>query len=416
MKHIVVVGGGVVGLAVAYYARQQGYRVTVIDQDGPTRTTTSFGNAGMIVPSHFIPLAAPGMIEMGLRWMWNPESPFYLRPSLNPALLRWAYLFWRASSPSRASAASPLLLELSLASRQLYQQLSADLDQSFGLTAGGLLMLCKTSQGLHEETQVARAAHALGIDAQVLGAAETSQLEPQIQMEVAGSVYFPTDQYLDPGRLMQALQARLASLGVSFLWHSPVVGWRSRNQHLEALQLANQEIAADEFVICGGAWSPALVRPLGLQLPMQAGKGYSLTLSQPRQKPQLAAILTEARVAVTPMGSALRFGGTMEIGGVRPGISPSRIRGIVKAIPRYYPAFQPGDFVSVPAWSGLRPVSPDGLPYLGRTRRFDNLILATGHAMLGISLAPITGQLVAQLLAGQVLPASLQPLHPDRYA
>lgn len=404
------------GLAVAYYAHQLGHRVTVVDQDGPGRSTTSFGNAGMIVPSHFIPLAAPGMIELGLRWMWNPESPFYLRPSLDPALLRWAYLFWRASSPQRARAASPLLLELSLASRQLYQQLSLELEHSFGLTAGGLLMLCQTPRGLHEETLVAQAAQALGMEAQVLGASEAQQLEPTIEMKVAGAVYFPGDQYLDPGRLMQVLQTRLSSQGVRFLWHSPVAGWRTRKQHLEALQLANQEVEADEFVVCGGAWSPALVRPLGLQLPMQAGKGYSLTLNQPRQKPHLAAILTEARVAVTPMGSGLRFGGTMEIGRAGPGISPNRIRGIVRAIPRYYPAFQPGDFLSVPAWSGLRPVSPDGLPYLGRTRRFDNLVLATGHAMLGVSLAPVTGQLVAQLLSGETLPASLQPLNPDRYA
>ena len=175
------------------------------------------------------------------------------------------------------------------------------------------------------------------------------------------------------------------------------------------------ELAADEFVLCGGSWSPQTVRSLGLSLPLQAGKGYSLTVPKPRQLPQICAIFTEARIAVTPMDGSLRFGGTMEIAGLNEEVNPVRVRGIIKAVPAYYPEFRFSDFDGIPPWRGLRPCSPDGLPYLGRTRRFANLILATGHAMMGLSLGPITGKLVAQLIVGEKPSVGLDLLDPDRY-
>jgi D-amino-acid dehydrogenase len=176
------------------------------------------------------------------------------------------------------------------------------------------------------------------------------------------------------------------------------------------------EFSADEYVIAGGSWSPLMSRALGLRLPMQAGKGYSLTLPKPRQLPGVCSILAEARIAVTPMGGGLRFGGTMEIAGLDEAINPVRVLGIIKAVPRYLPEFTPDDFAGIPPWSGLRPCSPDGLPYLGRTGKFANLTIATGHAMMGLSLGPITGRLVAEVLSGEQPSHDLKLLSPDRYA
>ena len=176
------------------------------------------------------------------------------------------------------------------------------------------------------------------------------------------------------------------------------------------------EFAADEFILCGGSWSPVLARELGLKIPIQAGKGYSLTLTQPRELPQLCSIFTEARVAVTPMGASLRFGGTMEIAGLNEDINPVRVQGIIKSVPKYFPKFTPEDFDGIQPWRGLRPCSPDGLPYLGRTAKFSNLILATGHAMMGMSLSPITGQLVSEIVSGEKPSFDLNLLSPDRFA
>lgn len=412
---LLVIGGGIAGLCTAHYAQKAGLEVTVLEPEGPGRNSTSFGNAGMVVPSHFVPLAAPGMIEMGLRWMWNPESPFYVKPRLSLDLLRWGYWFWRASSAARVQQVSPLLRDLNLASRNAYAQLATELPQAFGFEQRGLLMLCHSAHGLAEESHAAQKARELGLEAHVLSANEVQKLEPGIQMQVAGGVYYPGDAHLNPKAFMQSLEHSLRQRGVRFV-NSTLVGWQQQSDRLVAAKLAEGELQADQFVLCAGAWSQNLAAMLGLRLPLQAGKGYSFVLEQPTQKPSIPAILTEARVAVTPLAQGLRFGGTMEIAGLKPGINPRRINGIRKAIPRYYPAFQSDALQGRELWYGLRPCSPDGLPYIGRTARFANLSIASGHAMMGLSLGPITGQLISQVLLGQTPSLPLGPLSPDRYA
>jgi D-amino-acid dehydrogenase len=235
-------------------------------------------------------------------------------------------------------------------------------------------------------------------------------------MDVAGAVHFPQDGNLIPERLIAGLQSRLAAYDVSFAWRTEVLGWRVEGDRIAAVKLGTgEEIRADAFVLAAGSWSSELARGLGLKIPLQAGKGYSLTLAHPRQSPGMCALLAEARVAVSPMGGALRFGGTMELGGLDQSVNAIRVRGIVDAVPRYYPDFTAADFEGVRPWRGLRPCSPDGLPYIGRTARFANLAIATGHAMLGITLGPITGKLVAQVLSGEQPELDLGLLAPDRY-
>ncbi len=175
------------------------------------------------------------------------------------------------------------------------------------------------------------------------------------------------------------------------------------------------EIEGDEFVLASGAWSTELARSLHLRLPMQAGKGYSVTLTNPKQLPQICSIFTEARVAVTPMNGSLRFGGTMEIAGLNSNISKRRVQGIIRSVPQYYPQFQESDFEGIEPWYGLRPCSPDGLPYLGRPKSWNNLVIATGHAMMGLSLAPITGKLGGQLVARETPSIAIEQLNPDRF-
>jgi D-amino-acid dehydrogenase len=412
-KHVVIVGAGVIGLCSAYYAQQRGLKVTVIERQPRERDGCSFGNAGMVVPSHFIPLAAPGMVATGLRWMCNPESPFYVQPRLSWDLAAWGWHFWRASNRRHVSRSAPLLRDLNFASRECFEDLTS-LD--FGLERRGLLMLCRTQEGLDDEAATASMARELGIPAEVLDASQTAALEPDITMNVAGSVYFPKDCHLNPRAFLTALQRELERTGVNFQWETDVKGWDADAWKLNTVRTNHGEVRAEEFVLCGGSWSADLVSDLRIRVPMQAGKGYSLTLQNPRFTPRTCAILAEAHVAVTPMNGTLRFGGTMELAGLNEEINHRRIGGIVRAACDYYPQYSPNDFAQIPPWCGLRPCSPDGLPYLGRTVFYDNLVIATGHAMLGLSLGPISGKIVANILAEEPTGFDLRILSPDRYA
>ena len=419
-KHIVIVGGGIIGLCAAHFAVKRGHRVTVIERGARERDGCSFGNAGMVVPSHFIPLAAPGAVALALKWMWNPESPLYIKPRLDWDLISWGWKFLRASTRAHVQRAAPLIRDLSFASRACFEELSQSLD--FGLVKRGLIMLCKTQHALDEEAKAAAYANELGVPAQVLDAKALAALDPGLRMDVVGGVHFPKDCHLAPGRLMIAMQRSLEAAGAEFRFGSEVNGWRVDGRRVRAVSTNAGDFSADEFLLCGGAWSPSIARDLRVRLPMQAGKGYSLTLERPRQSPEICSILTEARIAVTPMAEAnaermsLRFGGTMEIAGLDERINERRVRGIINAVPRYFPEFSPDDFAGIRPWSGLRPCSPDGLPYVGRFRAYENLSTATGHAMMGLSLGPITGRLVAELIDGERPSHDIALLSSDRFA
>jgi len=456
-KSIVVIGAGVIGLCTAYYCARRGHRVTVIDRNFEERDGCSFGNAGMVVPSHFVPLAAPGMVTLGLKWMWNPESPFYIKPRLDWDLISWAWKFMRAANAGHVQRSAPLIRDLSFASRACFEEMAGEwatgvrpssgagiselpsasnnpsarggghvsapgdgrtprAADDFGFVKKGLVMLCKTQESLDHEAAFAKQANALGVPAEVLDAKGVVKLDTDVTMDVAGGVYFPKDCHLSPNRFMAALKQQCDALGVRFVWEAEAQGFTHHASLITDLQTSAGEFGADELVLCGGSWSPNLVSDLGLKLPMQAGKGYSLTLSKPRELPQICSIFTEARVAVTPMGGTLRFGGTMEIAGLNEDINPVRVQGIIKSVPNYYPKFTTEDFAGIQPWRGLRPCSPDGLPYLGRTAKFSNLTIATGHAMMGLSLGPITGKLVSEILSGEKPSHDLTLLNPDRYA
>lgn len=413
MATVLIIGGGVIGLCSAYYAARAGHQVTVIDDHSAEYEGCSYGNAGMVVPSHFVPLAAPGMVALGLKWMWNPESPFYIKPTLSPEVLSWGYKFWRAANPEHVRQAAPLLRDLSFASRACFEEIAKVHD--FGLVTKGLLMLCKTEHAFEEESKFAEKARALGVPAESLDAHKTAALDPGVRMDIAGSVYFPKDCHLSPNRFMAFLKTELVRMGVEIRWRTSVTGFVVEGSRVKAIKTSTGTVEADEIVIAGGSWSPQVAGWLNLKIPMQAGKGYSLTLTKPRALPQLCAIFTEARMAITPMGSSLRFGGTMEIAGLNENINPVRVRGIIKSVPKYYPDFTSADFEGIKPWCGLRPCSPDGMPYIGRTNHFQNVTIATGHAMMGLSLGPITGKLVTEVISGEKPSHDLTLVNPDRY-
>lgn len=415
-KSIVVVGAGVIGLCTAYYALKRGHRVCVIEKEGPEHDGCSKSNAGMIVPSHFVPLASPAMLAKGLRMMWRPRSPFGLRPSLKPVVWRWGWRFVRSASKRHVQRAAPVLRDLSLASRECFVEMSAERGADFGLVERGLLMICVSGKGMAAEAALAAQARELGLQAEVLEADQLRRIEPGLDVCAVGAVRFPQDAHLVPERFMAFLAARVEAMGGEIRWQSEIRGWETAGSTVRAARTATGTVSGEEFVVAAGTWTPQLVRELGVSVPILPGKGYSLTCTTPPQLPGHCAILTEAHLAVTPMDRALRLAGTMEIGLTDRRINRPRVEGLIRSACRFFPRLRPEMLSRLPVWSGLRPCCPDGLPCVGRVHSWDNLIVAAGHAMLGLSLGPVTGRLVTELLSDAEPGKSLELLSPDRFA
>jgi D-amino-acid dehydrogenase len=414
-KQVTIIGAGVTGLCSAYELLRRGCSVTVVERGGPDHDSCSLGNAGMIVPSHFEPLAAPGVIATGLGWLFDPEAPLGIRPGLDLGLVSWLLRFWRAATAEHVARCSPVLRDLHLRSRELTLAYAAAHGNSFDLEALGMLVLCKSQQALDHEARLALRAEGLGVPAQVLDSRGVAEAEPNATLDVAGGVLFPKDAHLAPHRFVASLTRRVSELGGQFVWNAGVTNFRLEGARVRAAVISAGEIAADEFVLAAGAWSPAVSATLGLSLPMCAGKGYSLSLDAPKQRPKLCSLLAEARVAVTPMGRGLRVGGTLQIGTNDLSVDTRRIAGLKRAFARYYTAFDVADFDGVDVWAGLRPCSPDGMPYLGRTASKSNLVICTGHSMIGVSLGAVSGESVARLITGERPLVDSPLLSPDRY-
>ena len=414
MGKIGIIGGGIIGLSAAYYLRLAGHHVTVVDQ-GASDEGCSTGNAGMIVPSHLVPLAAPGMIAKGIRWMFNPASPFYVKPRWDTDLFKWGLHFYKNATEDHVARSAVALRDISLYSKAMYRSLVQEVSFDFGFHERGLLMLYQTSEAEREESETAELANHHGIEARILTETEVQQLEPDVRVSARGGVYFPGDAQITPQLFVRQLTALLKASGVIFKNETEVLDFEIDRGTIKSIVTSKGNVEFEEVILAGGSWSSSVARKLNMNLPMQAGKGYSFTLPEVEKNTRIPTIFLEARVAVTPMGRTLRFGGTMEITGIDHSINMKRVKGIVDAIPRYYPDMQVALPLKETVWHGLRPCSPDGLPYIGRTCQYKNLTLATGHSMLGVSLAPGTGKLVAEIIAGEKTGIDITPFDPERY-
>lgn len=415
---LVIIGGGVVGLSSALYCLRRGMAVTVLSRELAADGSCASGSAGMVVPSHVVPLAAPGMVQTAIRMAFNPKGPFSIRPSIDPGLIRWGLKFIRHCSAANVSRAMPLLRDLNLASRNCFVEFANESGNPFGLVQKGLLMLCRTTKGWEHEKDFARVAAQAGLEAQVLSSTEIESMEPDFDMDVEGAVFFPQDCHLNPAVFLQRLESEVRELGgiVHQVPESEEVQCTAEADRVVRVHCGDRTFETDQVLLACGSRTAMQAAKLGIDLLLQPGKGYSLTLEKPVQLPRHCAILTEARVAVTPMGSTLRFAGTMQFEGHRETIDRSRLQGIVESAGRYFPAFKPGHFDLSDPWYGFRPCTPDGLPYLGRSRRLSNLLIATGHAMMGLSLAPITGKIIAALAHDEDPGIDIGLLAPERFS
>jgi len=412
VKKVVVIGGGIVGLCSAYYLQKEGHEVTVIDKSDFTKGA-SYVNAGYITPSHIISLAAPGIITKGLKWMLNPASPFYVKPRLDPDFLKWGWAFKKSANKRKVASSIPVIKDINVFSRELYQEMKDSGDFNFHYEHKGLLMVYQNEKAGEEEWEVGKKAMSLGLKVENFSAKQVAKIQPDANLNVKGAVFYHCDAHTSPHDFMRDMLAYLKSVGVEILAEEEVKDIQVSNKSITKLITNKREVEADEFVMAAGSWTPLLSKKLGIRMLLQAGKGYRINVHR-ETGITLPTILIESKVAVTPMDGLTRLAGTMEIGGINHKINPVRVNAIAKAGEQYFEGLHITEEEKSEAQCGLRPVTPDGLPYVGKTEKCINLTIAAGHAMMGWSMGPATGKLVTEIISEQKPSLDLEPYNPSR--
>lgn len=411
-----IIGAGIAGLSSAYYLLQEGWQVEILEQND-LDNNCSYGNAGMIVPSHFTPLAAPGVVAQGIRWMFDSKSPFYVKPSLSTQLLSWGLKFLKHSNQKHVDYSAAAIRDLNLASSSLYNEIAQQEEFDFELNQNGILMLYKTEKVAEEETELAHKAISLGLSVDILDKRGIQELEPNTKLDVIGGVNYKCDGHMNPMKLMKQMISYLKNNGVIFHTQHKVTGYEIAGSTIKAVIANGKKFSADRFIMTGGSFLPELAQKAGIKIQLMPGKGYSFmhTPENPVNRLEHAALLLEARVAVTPMNGQIRFGGTMELASHHHKVNMKRVEGIVNSIPKYMPDFQ----VKLPKeseiWFGYRPCAPDGLPYLGQSSQLKNLIIAGGGGMMGLSLGPVFGKTVSELANDQKPTVDIKIFNPERF-
>ncbi len=412
-KSIIIIGGGIVGLCTAYYLQKEGYEVTVIDKSDLSNGA-SFVNAGYITPSHIIPMAAPGMVFKSIKWMFNSSSPFYIKPRFDLDFFKWSWYFYRASTQAKVEKAIPVIKHINLLSRDLFESIKASGDLGdFQLERKGLLMLYKTDVAAEEEMKVAEKAKQLGLEVEFLNNHQLNAIEPNVNIDAKGAIHYECDGHMTPTEFMHKMIAFLRNKGVVIKSNEEVLDISVSNDKIQKIVTSEASYKADEVVMAAGSWSGQLSKKLHIKLPIQAGKGYRINVERTTGI-TMPAILLEAKVAVTPMKGFTRFAGTMEFSGINATIRKERVQAIAKAANHFYPEIEINATEIEKAKSGMRPVSPDGLPFIGRCPEIQNLTFATGHAMMGWSLGPATGKLVTEVIDGKKTSMDISPFAPLR--
>lgn len=412
MGTTVVIGAGVIGLACAYELQKRGREVLVLDRGEPGRGCSA-GNAGWVVPALSDPIPAPGLVTTSLRWMLKSDSPLYIRPRVDLAFASWLWRFWRncREEPHRAGLAA--VMSLNRETFQLFDEWRNE-GLEFEMKQNGLLFA-----GLSDET-VTRAA--AGIErltehgyqpVEKLDGSSVRDLEPGISERVAGGFLLPDERTVRPEQLTASLAEAIVQRGGEIRANVDVIGARTTGDEVRELDTTAGTIACDATLIAAGAWSGVVSSFLGVPLPIEAGKGYSITVASPAPLITRPVELIEARAVATPFDGALRLAGTMELSGRNLRLAPSRVAAIRRAGDTYLPGWRGGGDEDV--WVGMRPLTPDGLPLLGALPGFANAFVATGHAMLGVTLAPATAKAVAAIMTSDERSDTSTPFDPARY-
>ncbi len=417
MKKIIVIGAGAIGLHTAYYLLKAGHEVEIVEAGGESDLTgCSYGNCGYMVPSHFITMASPGMLQSGIKMMLNSKSPVGFNPAKNIGRLGWFLKFTAAASNNKkVKNAIPVLYELNHQSNQLYQELKTAHQWDNEYQSSGLFMMAATEKGMDEEIHLAKIANELGIKTESIDTTKLKEIEPNVNFDVKGAVLYHSDAFLNPAKHMTGLNNWLIQNGVKIHYNKSVSRFEIYNNRISKVYCGSTPFGADEFVIATGANTFNLGKLLNINIPIIAGKGYSIDFKQEELPLKRPLILVEDKIAISPYNKMTRLGSGMEFNGQIGKYNYTRIQSILDATTKRITTFNSHNAKELNIWEGQRPLTPDGIPLIGSTKKFKNIYIAAGHAMMGMSLAPITGKIIADKISGEKETFDSPLLSPDRY-
>ena len=412
---MVIVGGGVIGVCSAYFLAKRGVAATVLER-GDLCRGASFGNAGGITPGH-VPINKPGRIAQALRSLNRPTNPLYLAPRWDPALVRWLWRFARHCTPEHLEASMAIFGPLGHASMVLFEQLVAEESLACAYRSEGYAEVYRTAKGLAAGREDAALGRRFGFESAILSGDEAREHEPALSDAIVGAIRYPVGATLDPYRFVVELAERAARLGARIRTGADVARVLVRGGAVAGVELQGGEVVeADVVLLAAGAYTAGLTRPLGLRLPLQGAKGYHRDYDpKDGATPGLrtACIIGESAIFCADLGGFVRLAGTLEFSGLNEDMRRSRLEQLTIGARQSFRGM--GDAAPISEWCGLRPCLPDGLPAIGAAPGIPGLFVATGHAMMGLTLGPVTGQLVAECVLDGAPSADLQALRVGRF-
>ena len=414
-KKIIIIGGGVIGLCCAYSLQKEGHEVTIIEK-GSIGNEASLGNAGNISPSYFMPLPSAGILKKGIQWLFVPESPLGMRFRLDIKFYIWLLKFASYCTARHTKNVKKTLADLTMSSYKMYDNLSKMNEIDFAFNKKGRLIVCNTEKGLASEKHVREMGRELGLDSKVLTKVQVEELNPGIDIDIKGAIFYEDNAHIVPKEFMSSMQAYLMKNGVTIYENCEVTDFKKDNNIITSIHTSSKgEISADEFVLAAGAWAQGLGEALDVNLNIEAAKGYSVLVKDEKYKLNVPMTLSEGKAIVTPSGDETLFGGTLELSSLDRSINQRKISGILKSMKYYIKDFKEEDIPRDKIWVGFRPCSVDGLPIIGKHKSCSNMTYATGHGMMGLTLAPITGKLVNEIISDKILSYPLDQITPNRF-
>lgn len=414
---VTILGGGVIGVSTAYYLARGGHQVTVIDRQQEAGQETSYANAGQISPGYSAPWAAPGMPLKAIKWLLQEHSPLVIRPLPDPAMVRWALQLLANCTESAYARNKERMLRLATYSGECISALREEIGLHYDAGTRGTLQLFRTQKQVGGAAKDIAVLEQCGVAYELLDAVGCTQAEPALAIvedKIAGGLRLPGDQTGDCFKYTQGLASHCQSLGVEFRMGVSIERLVADGGRLAGVETDRGRVESDAYVLALGSYSPLLLRPLGIKIPVYPVKGYSITvpITDPEGAPVSTVMDETHKVAVTRLGERIRAAGTAELCGYDLRLDAKRRRTVDHVVRDLFPTG--GDVAKAEFWCGLRPMTPDGTPVIGATP-LQGLYLNTGHGTLGWTMSAGSGRVIADLLSGRKPEISLDGLGLERY-